>query len=260
MISITHIDTACVLLNIGGYKILTDPTLDSPGKLYYHGSGTFSRKTSVPALSSLTPGDIDLVLLSHHQHKDNFDHEGRRLTEKVPLVLSTEAATRLLPNARGLKEWQSFYIRNSRVPDLKITATPAQHHPWWVPGSFAGKVIGFIIESSLLKNGAIYISGDTVYFRGIQEIAQRFRIDTGIFHVGAVQFRYLTGWGQYTFSGAELLKAVRVLCPTMIIPVHFSGWTHFKENETALRDILEKDTEVWQKTVFPEPGKEIALY
>jgi len=50
-ISITHIDTACILLDINGYKILTDPTLDNAGKLYYHGSGTFSRKTENPAIS-----------------------------------------------------------------------------------------------------------------------------------------------------------------------------------------------------------------
>lgn len=28
-VTITHIDTACVLLNINGYKILTDPTLNN---------------------------------------------------------------------------------------------------------------------------------------------------------------------------------------------------------------------------------------
>jgi L-ascorbate metabolism protein UlaG (beta-lactamase superfamily) len=27
-VTITHIDTACVLININGFKILTDPTLD----------------------------------------------------------------------------------------------------------------------------------------------------------------------------------------------------------------------------------------
>lgn len=30
-ISVTHIDTACILLEIGGYRIVTDPTLDNRG-------------------------------------------------------------------------------------------------------------------------------------------------------------------------------------------------------------------------------------
>jgi L-ascorbate metabolism protein UlaG (beta-lactamase superfamily) len=260
MITITHIDTACVLLNIAGYKILTDPTLDGPGKLYYHGSGTFSRKTSVPAASSATLGDIDLVLLSHHQHKDNFDDEGKRFTQNVPLVISTEAAARRLPNARGLTPWMSYTIKDHRIPDLKITAVPAQHHPWWIPEILVGNVIGFIIECSLLTKGAIYISGDTVYFKQIGKIARRFKIDVGIFHVGSVQFRYLTGWGQYTLDGRGLLKMTHTLRPEKIIPVHSSGWTHFKEKENVLKKILMSDPDVWQKTILPEPGKVITLH
>ena len=42
-VNITHIDTACILLEINGYRILTDPTLDSAGKLYHHGFGSISR-------------------------------------------------------------------------------------------------------------------------------------------------------------------------------------------------------------------------
>ncbi|SHL09482.1 L-ascorbate metabolism protein UlaG, beta-lactamase superfamily [Chitinophaga jiangningensis] len=255
MITITHIDTACVLIDIAGYKILTDPTLDAPGKLYYHGSGGFSRKTSVPA-AAVSAADIDLVLLSHHQHKDNFDREGRKLAEQVPLVLSTRAAAKTLPNAKGLQPWETFSIEDQH---LKITATPAQHHPWWVPEFLAGEVIGFVIESPLLSQGALYISGDTVYFKGLREIGQRFKIDIGIFHVGAVQFRYLTGWGKYTLNSRDLLKTIHELNPARVIPVHFSGWTHFKEKEPVLRKSLQQDAAVWEKTIFPEPGIAISL-
>jgi L-ascorbate metabolism protein UlaG (beta-lactamase superfamily) len=80
-INITHIDTACVLLEINGYKILTDPTLDKAGKLYYHGSGTFSRKTGDPAITIDQLHNVDLVLLSHHQHKDNFDNNGKKFAQ-----------------------------------------------------------------------------------------------------------------------------------------------------------------------------------
>ncbi|WP_169749158.1 hypothetical protein [Flavihumibacter petaseus] len=45
MITFTHIDTACVLLTIDGFTILTDPTLDAAGHWYHHGIGAFSRKT-----------------------------------------------------------------------------------------------------------------------------------------------------------------------------------------------------------------------
>jgi L-ascorbate metabolism protein UlaG (beta-lactamase superfamily) len=89
-INITHIDTACVLLEINGYKILTDPTLDKAGKLYYHGSGTFSRKTGDPAITIDQLHNVDLVLLSHHQHKGNFDNNGKKFRKSVTVSRSFE--------------------------------------------------------------------------------------------------------------------------------------------------------------------------
>lgn len=187
-IAITHIDTACILLEINGFRILTDPTLDQAGKLYHHGFGSVSRKTENPALDQVTLNDIDLVLLSHHQHKDNFDHKGKEFTKTVARVISTIPASKAMPGVIGLADWETYELSTSPLGIVKITATPAQHHPWWLPAFFAGKVIGFIIEFDGQKNGAIYISGDTVYFDGIPQIAKRYNVDIGIFHVGSTNF------------------------------------------------------------------------
>ena len=258
-ITVTHIDTACLLLEINGYKILTDPTLDEAGKLYYHGSGSFSRKTEDPALHVQDLKDISLVLLSHHQHKDNFDKKGKEFALTVPTIISTKPASKAIPGITGLDDWESYAIETPVLNKLKITATPAQHHPWWVPEFFAGKVIGFIIEFEGQPDGVIYISGDTVYFKGIDEIAKRFKIDIGIFHLGSVQFRYLTGFGQYTMDSKDLLKSVRKLNPHTIIPVHYKGWSHFKEGEQTLRKAIAKNADVESKTVFLPPGVATSL-
>lgn len=252
-VTITYIDSACLLVDINGFRILTDPTLDRAGKLYHHGYGRFSRKTDNPACSAEQLKDIHLVLLSHHQHKDSLDHNGRKLTERAPLVLSTYAACRELPNTIGLSEWDSFDVITDIVTNLRITATPAQHRPWWIPGFVSGKVIGFVIEFDGQENGVIYISGATVYFKGIDEVGRRFRINTGIFHVGSTQFHYLTGPARYTMDSHDLLKAVNVLRPRTIIPVHYSGWTHCKEPEVSLKQTL-SDHDIGFRTVFLRPG------
>ena len=191
---LTHIDTACVLIEINGYRVLTDPTLDHAGHLYYHGSGSFSRKTGEPSLPESGLKHIDLVLLSHHQHKDNLDHKGKQLALSGCLVLSTKQAAKAIKGITGLDDWQSYKVKTPKVPGFTVTATPAQHHPWWVPEFLVGKVIGFLLEFDGQENGGIYISGDTVYFKGIEEIARRFKIGIGIFNLGSVQFRYLTGF------------------------------------------------------------------
>lgn len=238
---------------------MTDPTLDNAGKLYYHGSGGFSRKTSEPALNIADLQNIDLILLSHHQHKDNFDNKGQELARKAPLILSTRAAARALEHTTGLVPWETYRINTPKVPGLKITATPAKHHPWWVPEFLAGKVIGFIVEYDGQQNGALYISGDTVYFKGIEETGRRYKIGTAILHLGSVQFRYLTGFGQYTMNGKDLLKAAKALDPQKIVPVHYKGWSHFKETEDMLKAAIATDPIVKRKTIFVPPGTSVDI-
>lgn len=255
MIIITHIDTACILLDINGYRIMTDPTLDRSGKLYHHGFGALSTKTSEPAVQNTDLSKIDLILLSHHQHKDNFDEKGQEFAASAPLILSTKAAAKTLKNIIGLDNWESYSIDTPKLTNFKITATPAQHHPSWVPEFISGKVIGFIIEADEFVDGPIYISGDTVYFNGIDEVAKRYRVDIAFFHLGSVQFRYLTGFGQYTMSARGLLKSVQVMQPNMVIPIHYKGWTHFKQSESTLRLTVLKYPILKEKTLFLTPGE-----
>lgn len=259
-INITHIDTACILLEINGYRILTDPTLDLAGKLYYHGYGAVSRKTENPGLTASQLENIDLVLLSHHQHKDNLDTAGKAFLENVGLIISTVPASKVLAGVTGLNNWDTYHIYNNKVKGLKITATPAQHRPWWLPEFVSGKVIGFVIEFDEQENGVIYLSGDTVFFKGIEEIARRFKIDIAILNVGGVQFRYLTGLGKYTMDGKELLQAVSVLNPKKVFPVHTRGWTHFKENETDLKRLVAGDLRTNKRTFFLTSGQRTPVY
>jgi L-ascorbate metabolism protein UlaG (beta-lactamase superfamily) len=241
-ISITHIDTACVILDINGYRIMTDPVLDKAGKLYHFGYGAFSRKSSNPALTKEQIGKIDLILLSHHQHKDNFDKAGKKFAKTVERVITTVPGAKTLKNGVGLNNWESIHIETSKIPGLKITATPAQHHPWWVPSFVSGKVIGFILEWEGQEGGAYYISGDTVYFKGIEEIGKRFNhIDVGIMHLGAVQFPYLTGKGKYTFDAKQGVKAANYLNINTLIPIHHSGWSHFKQVDTQVTNAFEEE-------------------
>ena len=93
-VRVTHIDTACILLELNGYRILTDPVLDPAGSFYHFGWGTFSKKLKSPAMQPRDLGRIDLVLLSHDQHEDNLDHAGREFIKTVPRVLSTRPASK----------------------------------------------------------------------------------------------------------------------------------------------------------------------
>ncbi|POY35095.1 MBL fold metallo-hydrolase [Solitalea longa] len=263
-ITITHIDTACVLININGFKILTDPTLDKRDKLlpsYVSKPLSFSKKYFNPALTANEIGDVDLVLLSHDHHKDNLDNKGREFIKKVPLVLSTVDAVKRLQqtNVKGLQNWQEFSIDNDRISGLKITAIPALHTTIKRLKPIIGEVIGFMIEWQENPNGGIYISGDTVLFDGIYELAKRFpKIETAILHLGAGAFPYLKKGLRLTMDAAEAVKVTKLLNPEKVIPIHYKGWWHFKESVSSLHDTVTR-SEVSDKFIWLESGVETMI-
>lgn len=257
-IRITYINTATIIIDINGYRLITDPVFDEAGHTYHFGFGTISKKTENPAFQMDEIGNIDMVLLSHHQHEDNLDIKGKEFIKSVKEVISTKSAAKKFSNVIGLDDWESIHIVTDKVKGLKITAVPAQHHPWWLPEFFSGKVIGFIIECEEQDDGVIYISGDTVYFSGIEKIAKKYKIETAIIHVGSAQFRYLTGFGRYTFNAKEAIKAVELLKPTKVIPIHYDGWTHFKEKINVAKKHFQSSS-INEKVIWLEKGKETLL-
>jgi L-ascorbate metabolism protein UlaG (beta-lactamase superfamily) len=51
-VRITHIGGPTVLLEVGGWRLLTDPTFDPPGRRYTFGWGSSSRKLTGPAVAA----------------------------------------------------------------------------------------------------------------------------------------------------------------------------------------------------------------
>jgi len=230
---ITHISTATMLLEIGSLRILTDPVFDPPGGRYSFGWGTGSTKLAAPSVFPERLGAIDAVLLSHDQHQDNLDRAGRAFLPKAGRVLTTiSGAGRLRGNAEGLKNWQSTVLEAGGTK-IKVTATPAQHGPLFVR-PFAGETIGFLLEWQSQQNGALYITGDTIYYRGIAEVAQRFSVALGIFHLGRAHFP-ITGPIRFTMDVQDGIRAARILNPPCIIPIHYEGWKHFSQGRAAIQ-------------------------
>jgi L-ascorbate metabolism protein UlaG (beta-lactamase superfamily) len=229
---ITHIGTATMLLEIGSLRLLTDPVFDPAGGRYAFGWGTGSTKLSRPTLAAADLGAIDAVLLSHDHHDDNLDRAGRAMLPQAKRVLTTEpGARRLRGNAEGLRPWQSTWLEagSSRV---KVTATPAQHGAL-LTRPLAGATIGFMLEWEGQRHGALYISGDTIYYRGIAQAAKRFSVGVAILHVGKARFP-ITGPLRYTMDHNDAVKAARALRPQTIIPIHYEGWKHFSEGRAVI--------------------------
>src|SRR5215813_624163 len=108
-VTITLIGGPTALIEIGGFRLLTDPTFDEPGE--YNLPHVTLTKTSAPALTPDEVGTVDAVLLSHDQHADNLDHAGRAYLSEVPRVLTTQvAAKRLGERVQGLAPWEQVML------------------------------------------------------------------------------------------------------------------------------------------------------
>jgi L-ascorbate metabolism protein UlaG (beta-lactamase superfamily) len=231
-LSITHIGTATMLLEIGVLRLLTDPVFDPAGGRYRFGWGTGSTKLSGPAVAPECIGPIDAVLLSHDHHEDNLDQAGRALLPQAKRVLTTvPGARRLRGNAEGLRPWQSVWLEAAPTR-VKVTSTPAQHGAL-ITRPLAGATIGFVLEWEGQRHGALYISGDTIYYRGIDQVAERFRVSVAILHLGKARFP-VTGPLRYTMDRCDAVRAARVLRPQAVIPIHYEGWRHFSEGRAAV--------------------------
>src|SRR5262245_65655425 len=84
---ITLVGGPTALIEIAGFRFLTDPTFDEPGE--YKLPQVTLIKTLGPALSVEQLGTIDAVLLSHDQHSDNIDNSGRAFLKQAAGGLKT---------------------------------------------------------------------------------------------------------------------------------------------------------------------------
>jgi L-ascorbate metabolism protein UlaG (beta-lactamase superfamily) len=163
-VRLTHIGGPTVLIEVGGWRLLTDPTFDAPGRRYSFGWGAASRKLAGPA--------------------------------------------------------------------IEITATPCRHGPRGVH-FIIGDVIGFALRWDGQQHGALWISGDTVLYDGVREVADRVPVDIALLHLGGVQFP-VTGPVRYTMTAREAVELCGLIRPRTAIPIHYEGWKHFRQGRAAV--------------------------
>ncbi|WP_243057482.1 MBL fold metallo-hydrolase [Nocardioides sp. SR21] len=228
-----------MLVELDGWRILTDPTFDPPGREYAFGLGTSSTKTAGPALDSeQVGGPVDLVLVSHDHHADNLDDRGRELLPAAGAVVTTSSGARRLglPNVRGLRAGQTLTLEGVDRPSLTVRATPCRHGPP-LSGPIVGQVIGFALTLGDAEEVAVWMTGDTVLHRPVRRYADWLDVDVLLLHMGSVQFP-ITGPLRYSMNSADAAQLVRRTDPRVVVPVHYEGWSHFHEPESHARAAL----------------------
>ncbi|KAJ5472226.1 hypothetical protein N7530_006227 [Penicillium desertorum] len=245
-LTITHVTTATAILNIDGVNFLTDPFFGAIEGTEYDSTAVWEQVDlkqfgfeSIPPpphlinkqgpalqLNELPP--IDAVLLSHEDHLDNLDPEGRKLLDGRKVFTTVDGKV------------------------YRITGTPCKHFP-------IGEVTGFVLETDSFgldasgKPNAIYFSGDTVYIDELREIGKRWHITAAIFNLGNATFDFPTGPIQITMDGKQAVQLARDIGADVMVPIHFESWEHFKEGRAELEEVFAQEGFL-DKVCWTAPG------
>ena len=224
--TLTYLGGPTAVLEWAGLRIITDPTFDAPQRYVEEGESTLV-KTAGPALSRADVGSVDLVLLSHHGHKDNLDWEGLELIATGPRTLSTHLAADELwgGSVEGFDDWEQV-----RLGEATVTIAPALHGP---PGSepWVGPVVGFVLEAPGAPT--VYVSGDNASLPLVQQIADRFpTIDIALLFAGAARVPGLDA--NLTLTSTDAVAAARILGAPQVVGLHTEDWEHFTESRAQL--------------------------
>jgi L-ascorbate metabolism protein UlaG (beta-lactamase superfamily) len=223
------IGTATVLLRYAGFTVLTDPNFLREGEQVHLGYGVRARRLANPALDFGALPPLDLVLLSH-LHEDHFDRlVARRLHKDTPIVTTPRTAQQLeqkgFRHLYPLTTWQSLSLLKGER-ELRITALPARHGPGPI-ARLLPEVMGSMLEFVTVPAQMpyrLYISGDTLLYKGLREIPQRYpAIDLGLFHLGGEQFVGLSA----SMNAKKGVEAISLLKPCVAIPIHYDDYTNF---------------------------------
>ena len=217
------------MIEIGGLRLLTDPTVGSPSHITT-GNRTVT-KTQPPAVPVDEIGPIDAVLLCHDQYGHNVDDSGRQLLSRAPLVMTTlAAAARLGDAARAMPPWYHLSLPRPDGGCLRITGVPARRGT--DPATqLSVEVTGFVLSGADMPT--VYISGGNARVDVIRAVAERCGpIDIAMLYAGAADTAVLDGYPALTSD--EAAQAAQIVDAGTVIPVPAAGWAHVTE---SIRDL-----------------------
>jgi L-ascorbate metabolism protein UlaG (beta-lactamase superfamily) len=243
-LSLTFIGNATLLLRWGPFTVLTDPNFLHQGQKAHLGYGLLTERVHGPALQVDELPPLDAVLLSH-LHGDHWDRVAAASLDRSLPILTTPHASRRLQGlqgfrrAVGMRTWESHTLVKDQST-LTVTALPGVHAPRLI-SRLLPPVMGSLVELGDTTGDVaqrVYITGDTLMYDGVHEIAQRYPdLDLAVVHLGGTT---LPGGLVVTMDGrqgSDLLEAVR---PRRAVPVHFDDYTAMKSPLSDFTDEMER--------------------
>jgi len=208
------------LLKWKGKYVLFDPYLSDALSLKYQHTDKPHERMSELVINPGALGFIDIVTSSHN-HTDHLDAETLR-----PILKNSPGIKFIIPEANrnfvvervgcdasfpvGLNDAQSFEHEG-----FKITGVPSAHNHVERNEKGECRFMGYVIQFGQF---AVYHSGDTLWFEGLEQILKPYRLDIAFLPINGNRPERKVAGNLNAEEAARLGKAIDV---KLVIPHHY---------------------------------------
>lgn len=212
---VTWLGHAALGIETGGFNLLVDPFL----------SGN-------PA-ASIGPENVaaDFILLSH----GHGDHLGDTvaIAKRTGAVVITNAELSDWLTKQGVQTHGQHIGGGFLHPFGYLKLTLAIHGSGLPDGSYGGNPVGFLLTTN--DQEKIYMACDTGLFGDMRLIGEE-GIDLAVLPIG----------DNYTMGPDDALRAVKMLEPKLIVPIHYNTF-----------DVITQDPDSWAQRVESETNTQV---
>jgi L-ascorbate metabolism protein UlaG (beta-lactamase superfamily) len=209
-LSIIYLKHASLMIQDAGSRILLDPVFASPFWFMRDFTPLNFNPSQMPA--------PEHVLLTHG-HYDHLDTSSLAQLPPDTHIISPPGYADILDDLGLHRRTTLDWYESFRSAGREIILLPCNH--WTMRNPVAGPNLG-LWGSYLIRTATgptLYISGDTAYFDGFDQIGEEFEIDLAVFNLGAYEPRWFMA--QSHINPRETVQAFRELNAKRLMIMHW---------------------------------------
>lgn len=217
---------ATLLIEVNGTRLLIDPFLSE----------------NPQATVKPEEAQADYILISH----GHFDHVADALAVArrtgATVISNFEICTWF--NKQGYENTHPQHIGGGfNYPFGRVKLTLALHGSTLPDGTSGGNPCGFLLY---LEGKKIYHAADTGLFGDMRLIGEE-GIDLAVLPIG----------DNFTMGPDDALRAVKLIQPRVVIPIHYNTWELIAQDPRAWKQRVESETQA--RCVVLNPGESYTL-